>query len=518
MTDPFQALDTLRSATAAFAEAEMDPAQTLRAALDHLIRVTRADAGAVAVPGGDSGQPNLIAERRVGGADPVSTTVLAAALADPETQTTITEPPDSHSVLRAGITSILCMPVRRRGRTLAAVYLDRRGTSPPFDEVARCLAASYASTLALSLDLTARIETVETQREQAEQSAEEVRSWARHVHDFQRFGELTTRSDCLARCLAAAEQVARYNVDLLLHGETGTGKEYLARSVHTASGRPGRFIAVNCTALPESIAENELFGHEPGAFTGAQRQYRGYVEQAAVGTLFLDEIGDLPLAIQPKLLRVLEDKRVRRIGGDQEIPIDVRIIAATNKALDKEVEAGRFREDLYYRLKVVSLTLPPLRERLEDLPDLAGAFLELACREIGRSGLSGWEPEALRRLALHPWPGNVRELKNAIKQLCVLCKGPNLTLSDVEDHLAERFGEPGAGRLPAPAAPPALTSGKTLRERMKEAETELIQAAIRQEGSLAAAARLLGVRRQALHQRCIHLGLDADGSPVQPAS
>ena len=512
MTDPVRALDALRVATIAFADAELAAIQILRSALDHLIRVTDADAGAVAVPDENDGEPCLIAERRLDGADPISKTVLAAALSEPDVRTTITDPPESVSVLQATITSILCTPVRRRGRTLAAVYLDRRGASPPFDDVALVLAESFAATLALSLDLTRRIETVQSEREQAEQTAEELRAWAANARDFWRFGELSTRSDGFARCLSAAERVARYNVDLLIHGETGTGKEHLARCVHKASGRSGRFVAVNCTALPESIAENELFGHEAGAFTGAQRRYQGYVEQAAGGTLFLDEVGDLPLALQPKLLRVLEDKHVRRIGGTEEVLVDVRVIAATNKSLEREVEQGRFREDLYYRLKVVSLGLPPLRERLEDLPELAEKLLALASDEVGRRGVSGWDREALRRLASHSWPGNIRELKNAIKQLCVLSKGPMITLQDVEEHLTDRLGTAPLRRGDAAStSTPLIEPGKALRQRVKDAEIELIRAAIRQEGSLAAAARLLGVRRQALHQRCMLLGLEANG-------
>jgi transcriptional regulator with GAF, ATPase, and Fis domain len=393
--------------------------------------------------------------------------------------------------------------VRRGGRTLAAVYLDRRGGNPPFDETAQEAAASFAAVLALEVDLMRRIEGAERQRAEAEERAEEARAAAAHLHDFWRFGTTTTRSHRLAECLAAAERVARYNVDLLLLGETGTGKEHLARCVHAESGRTGSFVAVNCTALPESIAENELFGHEPGAFTGAQRLYRGTVEQAHGGTLFLDEIGDLPPTIQPKLLRVLEDKRVRRIGGSEEIPVNIRVIAATNKDLEKDVAEGRFREDLYYRLKVVCLTLPPLRERLEDVPELASKLLPLACDEVGRGDIGEWEPEALRALCGHSWPGNVRELKNTIKQLCVLAPGPRLTLSDVQRCLPAFPARPAGGS----GERKKLAPGRSLREWLDEAEREILRAAVEQEGSVAAAARLFGVRRQTLHERCQRLGL-----------
>jgi DNA-binding NtrC family response regulator len=516
-TDPAQALAALREATVAFADAELDPVQALRSALGHLIRVTAADAGAVAVPGED-GEPRLVAERRLGGAEPVSRTVLAEVLADPAGGLRWAEPPESLSVVQAAITSILCAPVRRQGQTLAAVYLDRRGASPPFDAAAGDLAVSFAATLALSVDLTRRLEALQTAQEEAEAAAREAREVAAHVHDFWRFGSIATRSAVYARCLTAAERAARYQVDLLIRGETGTGKEHLARCIHAASGRKGRFVAVNCTALPESIAENELFGHEPGAYTGAARLYRGCVEQAGGGTLFLDEVGDLPPAVQPKLLRVLEDKRVRRIGGEDEIAVDVRIVAATNRDLEQAVAQGRFREDLYHRLQVLTLTVPPLRERLEDLPELAAALLKLACAEIGRPDLEVLQPDAIQALARHSWPGNVRELKNAIKQLCVLIPGPDVTRRDVETHLAGRFANTAGGPATAASAAGAPVAeaaaellhryaGATLRERVLEAEKQIIQAAIEQEGSVAAAARLLGLRRQTLHQRCLNLGL-----------
>jgi DNA-binding NtrC family response regulator len=508
-TDPARALSALREAAAAFAEAQLDVIHLARAGLEQLVRVTDADAGAIAVPGQDE-TPEILSERMLGGAEPVSLTVLAEALAAQDGGTVVRDPPRSLSVVQAAITSVLCAPVRRKGRTLAAVYLDRRGASPAFDEAACDLAGSFAATLALALELAGRLETVQAQRDKAEEQAEEARSLVAHAHDFWHLGELRTRNDRFAQCLAAAERAARYHVDLLLQGETGTGKEHLARAVHNASGRKGRFVALNCTTLPESIAENELFGHEPGAFTGAGRRHRGCIEQADGGTLFLDEVGDLPAAIQPKLLRVLEDKRIRRVGGEDELSVDVRVIAATNKDLETEVRKGRFREDLYYRLRVVRLTVPPLRERLEDLPELARELLALCCAEIGRGDVRGWEPQALRRLAQHSWPGNVRELKNTIKELCVLIEGPLVTARDVETHVV--WGHARAAIAPAEARPAAqgFEPGKPLRDQVLEAERQIIRAAIEQAGNVAAAARLLGLRKQTLYQRCLNLGIRGD--------
>ncbi len=237
-------------------------------------------------------------------------------------------------------------------------------------------------------------------------------------------------SPSMQRFLRLARRVVKGDSALLVLGETGVGKERLARSIHSESSRAaGPFVTVNCGALPEGLLESELFGHEEGAFTGAVRARRGYFELAHRGTIFLDEIGEMPLHLQVKLLRVLEDRSIRRVGSERPIEADVRIMAATNRDLKREMEEHRFRADLYYRLAVVTLTVPPLRERREDIPELARAFLDRIRGQLGRS-VTSFHPNALEALIRHDWPGNVRELINVIERAVLLAPENEIQVSD----------------------------------------------------------------------------------------
>jgi two-component system nitrogen regulation response regulator GlnG len=225
-------------------------------------------------------------------------------------------------------------------------------------------------------------------------------------------------------------KVADSDVTILIQGESGTGKELVARAIHFNSGRLGKpFVAINCAAIPRDLLESELFGSEKGAYTGASDRKQGKFEQATQGTLFLDEIGDMPLDLQAKILRVLQEQEVTRIGGNQNIAVDVRVVAATNQALIEKVQRKEFREDLYYRLNVVPITIAPLRERLEDIPDLTHYFLARTCAEMSVP-VKRVSEEALALLMAHPWPGNVRELENAIKRAVILSNDPMLTALD----------------------------------------------------------------------------------------
>jgi two-component system nitrogen regulation response regulator GlnG len=218
---------------------------------------------------------------------------------------------------------------------------------------------------------------------------------------------------------------------VLIEGESGTGKELIARAIHSHSSRwSGPFVALNCSAVPRDLLESELFGHERGAFTGAAEQRAGMFEVANGGTLFLDEVGDMPLELQAKLLRVLQEKEVTRLGGRDVIKVDSRIIAATNQDLDRAVQQGRFREDLYFRLKVVPITVPPLRQRRGDIPDLVAYFIDKINGEMG-TNITGVSPEASALLNAHPWPGNVRELENTLVRAAVLAPGPTLMPRDL---------------------------------------------------------------------------------------
>ncbi len=263
--------------------------------------------------------------------------------------------------------------------------------------------------------------------------------------------EFASTSPSMQRFLRLARRVVKGESALLILGETGVGKERLARSIHSESARSGGpFVTVNCGALAESLLESELFGHEEGAFTGAIRARRGYFELAHRGTIFLDEIGEMPLHVQVKLLRVLEDKSIQRVGSEKPIAVDVRIMAATNRDLKKEMEAHRFRADLYYRLAVVTLTVPTLRERREDIPELARGFLDRIRRQLGRP-VTRFHPDAMEALIRHEWPGNVRELINVIERAVLLAPENEIRVSDFRG--GESWADAETSRSSEPATP-----------------------------------------------------------------
>jgi len=287
----------------------------------------------------------------------------------------------------------------------------------------------------------------------------------------------------MLRVLRNVEKIAPTDVTVLLLGESGTGKELLAHAIHRMSGRAhGPFVPINCAAIPETLLESELFGHEKGAFTGAVRLNVGKMESADHGTLFLDEIGDVPLAMQVKLLRFLQDQIVERVGGRKPIQVDVRIICATNQDLDRMMAEGRFREDLYYRLNEVAIRVPPLRERLGDAVFLASFFLRRCAAEYDRP-VRGFGPGALAALKDHAWPGNVRELENRVKRAVVMADGPLLSPNDLG--------------LSTPGEEPQSLFIRAARAR---AEREVLQLALAQAGAnLSKAAKLLGISRPTLY-------------------
>ena len=277
------------------------------------------------------------------------------------------------------------------------------------------------------------------------------------------------------------ERIAPSNTTVLIQGESGTGKELVAQAIHERSHRSqGPFIPINCAAIPRDLLEAELFGHEKGAYTGAHVRRRGKIEFADAGTVFLDEIGELDLALQAKLLRFLQDHKVDRIGGRESISVDVRVLSATNADLQKLMASGRFREDLYYRLTVVSLLVPPLRERGEDIVLLANALLRRFAREAG-AGPRGYTPEALEALKTHPWPGNVRELESKVQRAVLVASGPFITASDL--------GVPGQ-----------VTGDLSLRGARESVERQIVVDALaRTSGNISHAARTIGVTRPTLH-------------------
>jgi two-component system response regulator GlrR len=256
-----------------------------------------------------------------------------------------------------------------------------------------------------------------------------------HPADEQWRAEIVSRSNRMADLLAEARMVAQSDASVLLRGDSGTGKELLARAIHRASPRAKRpFIAVNCGAIPEALLESELFGHMKGAFTDAVANHKGLFQAADGGTLLLDEIGDMPPTLQVKLLRVLQERAVRPLGSSQSVPVDVRIISATHRDLEAAMAMGQFREDLYYRLNVVTLTLPTLAERREDIALLANHFLAKLAAKYGKRS-SGFAPEALKALTMSAWPGNVRQLYNVVEQVCALSTTPLVSLALVQRAL-----------------------------------------------------------------------------------
>jgi DNA-binding NtrC family response regulator len=311
---------------------------------------------------------------------------------------------------------------------------------------------------------------------------------------------VVARSVKMQEVLATVERVAPTNSTVLLGGESGVGKDLIARAIHEKSKRAsGPFIKINSTAIPENLLESELFGYEKGAFTGANASKPGKFELADKGTLFLDEIGDVPPAIQVKLLRVLQEREFERLGGTRTVKVDVRLIAATNRDLREALEQGTFREDLYYRLNVVPIDIAPLRQRKEDIPDLVNLFISRFAGDSGKP-VKSISPEAMQILVNYHWPGNVRELQNIIERACALAKGTVLEASDI--HLDVRPSKAANG------ASGFLPEGMTLEHW----EDEMIQEALRRaNGNKSQAARMLGLSRNALRYRLSKIGIADEG-------
>ncbi len=306
------------------------------------------------------------------------------------------------------------------------------------------------------------------------------------------FENIVGRSPKMQEVFAAVERVAPTRATVLLTGESGIGKDVIARAIHHHSPRRDKaFVKISCSAIPESLMESELFGYEKGAFTGAAGSRAGKFEQAEGGTVFLDEIGDVPPAVQVKLLRVLQEREVERLGGNKTIKIDVRVVAATNQDLHAAIEEGAFREDLYYRLNVVPITIPPLRERKQDIPFLVEHFLAKYREDMG-GRVTSVAPPALEKMMGYRWPGNVRELENVMQRAMVLAPGPAMEAKDIQLD-ADRRAAPPAGE-----GPPFVPEGMTLEQY----EQELIKEALRRTGGNKwQAARLLGLTRSALRYR-----------------
>jgi two-component system response regulator AtoC len=353
----------------------------------------------------------------------------------------------------------------------------------------------------------------------AAQLAEYTGYLNQQLHGEFDFGNIIGDSAPLREVLEKVEQVAPTNSTVLLRGETGTGKELVAHAIHINSPREQKpFVRVNCAALAPGVLESELFGHEKGSFTGALARRPGRFELADGGTLFLDEVGDLPMEVQIKLLRTLQEREFERVGGAETIKVDVRLVSATNRNLERMIEESEFREDLYYRLNVFPINLPPLRDRLDDLSPLVGHFIAKFSRQMGATAAPA-SSEALAKLREYNWPGNVRELENIIERAMILARGAPLSAGHLDfgrraaSHAAS---QPPTGTMPA-VAPPAVPApgtvladdGKSLAERLLDSERKEIVAAVeKSRGNIASAARTLGINRSTLYYRLRKHGLE----------
>jgi len=334
----------------------------------------------------------------------------------------------------------------------------------------------------------------------------------REVRNLRRSGGMLSgkmpligRSQGFNDVVAQVREIARIPSTALLTGESGTGKDLVARAIHELSDRKeAPFIAINCASIPASLLESELFGHEKGAFTGAVNRKKGLFEEAHQGTLFLDEVGEMEMAMQAKLLRVLQERQIRRVGGVHDIAIDVRVIAATNRNLKQKIAEGSFREDLFYRLNVFPIHVPPLRERQEDVAVLAACFLDEFSRSFGRhfTGVSG---EAVALMERYSWPGNVRELRNVIERICIMHAGPLL----LPEHLPQEIRAAGAAQLSAgPGGTPQLPDGKGLEDALSDYERAIIGQALKMTGgNVQQTATLLKIPRGTLRYKMEKYGL-----------
>ena len=324
------------------------------------------------------------------------------------------------------------------------------------------------------------------------------------------FGDIIGESKAMLKIYDLIEKIAKTDVTVLIFGESGTGKELVAREIHKKSERAKEpFITMNCAALPENLIESELFGHEKGAFTGAGEQRKGKLEEAHLGTLFLDEIGDMHGNTQAKVLRVLQDRTFERLGGNKSIQADVRFIAATNKDLLQEIEDGKFREDLYYRIKVIDVFLPPLRDRGQDILLLANRFLDLFARKYQKE-VTKIDPSAMHKIMNYHWPGNVRQLKNVIEKSVLLSMGPSLSLEDLSPEVLQENPTKEIARFVPLGDLSELPFKEAKRNYVREFERQfIIQRLQANRGNISKTANSLEIPRQSLQQKLKELNINA---------
>ena len=387
--------------------------------------------------------------------------------------------------------------LRERGEEVPVVVLTAHGTVESAVAAMKLGAVDYIirpfEMETVELAVTRALAMSMVQRENRYLRDEVAKGW----------GEFIGRSPEMERLYGLIRQVAPARSSIFIIGETGTGKELVARAIHNASGRDGLFVPINCAAIPADLLESELFGYQKGAFTGAAKDKMGKFELASGGTLFLDEVTEMPMALQAKLLRVLQENTVERLGSNRPVTVDLRIVAATNREPQQAVSGGQLRQDLYYRLNVVHIEVPPLRQRKEDIPLLAAHFLEHYSRELGRQPLRLSE-SALQSLSSYQWPGNVRELENLMERAAVLCRGETVTAEHLPQDVARRK-TPEAQDKPADAH---AFASLTLQPQVEALEARMIQEALRRsDNNKSAAARLLEISERSLWYKIKKYGL-----------
>ncbi len=460
-----------------------DPDELLERVLTATLEVLGCERGVVGLLDGGSPGGRRLA-KPAGGEDIVVSRVLLDAMLTRRESVLVRAGDAPATAVRHGVRSAMGAPLWTTQRVLGFIYVDDRSRADRFspDELDFLTALAHLAAAAL---------------EQAEmrRRSSAVAEALRAAHPM---AELLGESESMRRLRERVAKYARADVPVLIRGESGTGKELVAGIIHAQSVRAEEpFVAVNCAAIPDTLIESELFGHEKGAFTGAAKAKRGQFTLAHKGTLFLDEVGDLSAAAQAKVLRALQEGVIQPVGAEKPSRVDVRVLAATHRPLDEEIAAGRFREDLYYRLGVGEVQVPPLRGRGDDVVLLAMAFLQQASRRLGRP-VPGFTPAALEALRRYGWPGNVRQLKNEVERAAILAEGSLLDLDELR------------GRIEG-ASPPRQAAA-TLAERFTQLdveERELVGEALKQaDGNVSEAARLLGITRIMMRRRLKRFGLD----------
>ena len=509
MQDAYTALEALFTVSSDFA-ALVNLGELLEKMLDCLLKIFQADRGVILLKSGEGLKP--VVARKIESAnanDQFSFTVIkrVAASGKPELINDIQGMEDlegADSIQAAEIRSIICSALNQGSQLLGILYLDSQIKGRRYNEGDLKLLESFSSH---AVHLIANAEEKDRLRR-------DLRTWKaiQMTESPGDFAGIIGTSGPIQKILAQARQVARRDVTTLVLGQSGTGKELLARAIHQSSPRSDRpFVAVNCMALSRDVIESELFGHEKGSFTGASERRIGRFELADGGTLFLDEIGELSGEIQVKLLRVLQEREIERVGSNQPTSIDVRLIAATNQNLQDLVAQGQFREDLYYRINVIALNLPPLSRRREDIPLLANHFVEYFNRQMG-TDFDGLSRDAMEAMVAYNWPGNIRELRNVMERAFVLEMSEQITLEslphDIIENARRGVDEPETDAQMA-GVEAVLNRDTDFNDARTQFERTYVTSALkRNKGSVTATAQEIGMPRKSLYRKLEVLGID----------